>query len=91
MSVENPQSVTEWHMYVSTLSGAALWSKALAANTWAFVQGLQAEGLSASEITSIFRSFANRLVEDGQPLPSKADGTYLDYGLLVEPGLPLGE
>ena len=80
-----PHTVEEWLAYISTLSGDPLRSKAIAANSLAFVRGLKAEGLSSEDVTAILVGFAKRLETDGQSLPGKADGIYLDYNLLLYP------
>ena len=80
-----PHTVEEWLAYINTLKGNALRSKAIAANSLAFVRGLKSEGLTSEDVTSILVGFAKRLEADGQSLPGKADGIYLDYNLLLYP------
>lgn len=81
----NPQTIPEWLTYIDTLSGAALRSKALAANSLAFIRGMGAEGLTPDDIHAILVGFAKRLEADDQVLPGKADGLYVDYSLLLHP------
>ncbi len=78
--VTNPKTLPEWQAYITTLSGAPLRSKALAANQIAFVRLLEADGLGPSQITQVYRAFAERLHADGQPLPSLG---YLDYAMFM--------
>ena len=80
----NPQTVEEWGRYVSTLSGEALWSKGVAANTLAFVMDLQTEGKSGDEIVDILLLFALQFERDGQALPVDMPGQYLPYPALLE-------
>lgn len=79
----NPQTLAEWQGYINTLSGPPLLSKALAANQVAFVRMLEADGLTASEITGVLTAFARRLIVDEQAVPGRVEGSYLDYGSLV--------
>jgi len=79
----HPRTPEEWAAYVGRLSGQTLWDKALAANTPAFIEALQTDAYEPKEITRILRMFARRLVQDGQELPSRAEGAYLDYGSLI--------
>lgn len=79
----NPQTVPEWAMYIQSLTGSDLRSKAMAANQVHFVRMLEEDGLSPTDISEVFRLFAQRLVDDGQQPPSRVEGTYIDYNLLV--------
>ena len=81
----HPNTLPEWKAYINTLSGQPLRSKALAANSLAFIRGLEAEGMSAEDITDILKAFAFRLEADDQVLPGKTDGIYLDYTFLIHP------
>lgn len=80
----NPQTVFEWRAYIGTLSGPDLLSKAMAANSLAFVQLLQEEGMPPSDITEILLSWARRIEADGQALPEGFWAEYLSYGDLLE-------
>ena len=75
-----PTSMSEWAKYVLTLYGENLRSKAIAANSFRFVQILQGEGFQAQDIEDIFKLFAARFRETGQVPPS--DG-YVNYQELV--------
>jgi len=77
-----PKTIEEWQEYVSSLSGEALRSKARAANSWAFVQMLQDEGMTPEGISEIFRLFAAQFLKTGQMPPS--DGDYTNYAILVD-------
>jgi hypothetical protein len=81
----DPKTLPEWQAYVATLSGPDLLSKALAANQVAFVRLLEEDGMSPADIAGVFQAFANRLVEDEQPVPSRTEGCYIDYGALAFP------
>lgn len=80
-----PKTLPEWRDYILVLSGADLRSKAIAANSVAFVRALEADGLSARDIADVFRAFAQRLLQDEQVLPSRTTGDYLDYGMVAYP------
>ena len=80
-----PKTFTEWRAYIMGLAGADLRSKAIAANSVPFVRALEEDGLTAPEILNMFRTFADRLIEDGQVLPSRTTGDYLDYGAIAYP------
>lgn len=83
--MENPTTLPEWKQYIRSLSGPPLLSKALAANQVGFVRSLESDGLTPAEIATVFRGFAVRLVEDDQALPSRVEGSYVDYGALAYP------
>ena len=83
--MENPTTLPEWKQYIRSLSGPSLLSKALAANQVGFVRSLEADGLTPAEIATVFRGFAVRLVEDDQAVPSRVEGSYVDYGALAYP------
>ena len=78
--MSHPTTLVEWKQYISTLSGEALRSKAVAANSYRFVQTLQGEGYSASEINGIFKMLASQFVRTGQMPPT---GGYLDFQELI--------
>lgn len=80
-----PKTLEDWQEYIGSLSGATLRSKALAANSVQFVRVLEGEGYSAADITAILRMFAQQFEHEGQEPPSRVEGTYLDYGLLLNP------
>lgn len=79
-----PRTQEDWASYVASLSGEILWSKAVAANTLSFVQGLQEEGSSGQDITDILLLFALRLEQDGQAVPTDMPGQYLIYPALLK-------
>lgn len=80
----SPQTVSEWVAYIGTLSGPGLLSKAMAANSLAFVKLLQEEGMPSSDITAILLAWARRIEDDGQALPEGFWAEYLSYGDLLE-------
>lgn len=83
----NPKTLEEWASYIASLSGEALWSKAVAANTLLFVQSLQEEGAAPQEIIDILLLFGLQLERDGQAVPTDMPGQYLSYpALLVSAG-----
>lgn len=84
MSVANPETLSEWRKYVSTLSETALYSKAKAANSQKFSDVLLAEGYKPSEITQVLQAFAKRFVDLGLYPPS--GGSLVDF--LTEMGCP---
>jgi hypothetical protein len=79
----NPTTLDEWAAYVNTLSGDELRSKAMAANSIAFMRGLEEEGIAPKNVMSILRLFAQRFVATGQEMPSRYDGALADLGQLV--------
>ena len=81
--VDTPKTLDEWKAYIATLSGETLTSKAAAANSVAFVRALEADGLQPFVIHEVFLTFARRLITDGQPLPTRTSGSYLDYGVFL--------
>jgi hypothetical protein len=80
----NPKTPAEWAAYISGLDGEALWSKAIAANTHAFVQNLQEEGTPSAEIVDVLLLFGLQLEMDGQALPTDMPGQYLSYPALLK-------
>lgn len=83
MSVKNPQTVHEWRQYIQTLDESNVTRKAMAANSLNFVETLQEEGYSASEIEDILVLFAERMVELDRYVPGNAAGTYTSYQTLL--------
>ena len=83
--MNDPKTLLEWKQYIRSLSGPPLLSKALAANQVTFVRLLEADGLTPPEIATVFRACAVRLVEDDQAIPSRVEGSYVDYGALAYP------
>lgn len=80
-----PVTIPEWSEYINTLSGSALRSKAMAANTLSFIRGLEAEGIPPRDVMQILRLFAQRFVDTGQEAPSRYDGALVDLGQLLAP------
>jgi len=78
--MSDPKTLPEWKAYVGKLDGEELRAQAMAANTTGFVRQLQDEGYAAGDIHAILVTFAKRLSDAGQSLPS--DG-YLDLSRLV--------
>ncbi|MBL8950859.1 MAG: hypothetical protein JNK82_08790 [Myxococcaceae bacterium] len=77
---DHPKTLVEWKSYVGKLGPEELRAQAMAANTTGFVKQLQDEGVAAADITAILTTFARRLSESGQALPT--DG-YLDLSKLA--------
>ena len=84
-STDDPHDLPSWVAYIQTLSGADLLSKAVAANQVAFVRELEVDGLSPIHIAAVLKAFAVRLLDDGQVLPGRSPGDYVDYGALAYP------
>jgi len=84
MSAEYPQSVEEWATYIAGLSGVSLRDKAIAANTLQFIEDLQEEGYSPSDITDILVLFALQFVVDGQAPAHGIPDEYLSFPDLLE-------
>lgn len=80
MNNERPQTLDQWRSYIGTLSGEALRSKAIAANSLRFARMLLNEGFSASDVTEIYRMFARQFVATGQ---EPTGGDYIDYRSLA--------
>lgn len=86
MPTDPPTDLPSWITYVGTLSGPALLSKAIAANQVAFVRSLEKkDNLTPKDIAGVLQAFARRLIEDGQVIPGRTFGDYVDYGALAYP------
>jgi len=66
----NPNTLQDWQAYIDGLSGMPLWSKAVAANSQAFVDTLIEEGFGMSDVQEILTMFARQLRATGQKLPT---------------------
>jgi hypothetical protein len=87
MSAEYPVTVEEWASYISRLKGADLRRQAIAANTLAFVEDLQDDGLEGAEIVKVFNLFALQFYHEGAAPPVGFPGEYLSLpDMLVEMG-----
>ena len=84
MNITDPVTVEEWGQYISNLSGAKLFSQAIAANTLDFVLGLQEEGFGSDEITEILLMFARQFDKVDLDLPNGIPGEYLSYPDLLD-------
>lgn len=82
-----PVTLNEWAVYIATLSGDDLRSKAMAANSLSFMRGLEAEDITPLQTIEILRLFASRFVATGQELPSRYEGALVDYGTFVSGGV----
>jgi len=80
MSIEHPDNLAEWQDHIAGLEGEALRSKAIAANSYRFVQTLQTDGFTAQAIGEILRMIARQFVATGQE--PVQDG-YVDYKALI--------
>lgn len=83
--MDHPETLPEWQHYILSLSGPDLLSKARAANQVLFVRALEEDGLPPQDVAKVLHMFAARLVEDGQELPGRYEGAYVDYGALLYP------
>ena len=84
MNITDPVTVEEWGAYISKLSGAKLFSQAIAANTLDFVRMLQDEDFSGDEITDILLLFAMRFDQLGVEIPHGFPGEYVSYPDLLD-------
>jgi len=84
MNITDPVTVEEWGQYISNLSGAKLFSQAIAANTLDFVRMLQDEGFANDEITDVLLMFALQFGKVGLDLPNGIPDEYLSYPDLLE-------
>lgn len=80
MSIEYPENLDEWRDHIAGLSGDPLRSKAIAANSYRFVQTLQEEGYGPQDIDAIFKMIARQFVATGQEPTSMG---YVDYRQIV--------
>lgn len=81
MSAEYPKTVEEWQDHIAGLDGSALRSKAIAANSYRFVQTLQGDGMGPVQINEVFKALARQFVATGQEPTSMG---YVDYRRIVE-------
>lgn len=84
MNITDPVTVEEWGAYIRKLSGAKLFSQAIAANTLDFVRMLQGEGFSNDEITDVLLMFALQFKQVNLDLPDGIPGEYLSYPDLLD-------
>jgi hypothetical protein len=84
MNITDPVTVEEWGQYIGRLSGAKLFSKAIAANTLNFVRMLQDDGFANDEITDVLLMFALQVRKAGLDLPNGIPGEYLSYPDLLD-------
>lgn len=80
MSIEHPDNLAEWQDHIAGLEGETLRNKAIAANSYRFVQTLQEDGFSAQDIGEVLRMIARQFVVTGQE--PVQDG-YVDYKALI--------
>lgn len=74
-----PTNILEWEAYIMTLPEDVVLSKAKAANQVAFVRSLLEDGLTPSDVTHVFKTFANRLQQLQIEPPGQTSGCYLSY------------
>ncbi|MBQ73279.1 MAG: hypothetical protein CMJ67_10285 [Planctomycetaceae bacterium] len=84
MNITDPVTVEEWGQYISNLSGAKLFSQAIAANTLNFVGMLQSEGFSSDEVTDVLLMFAMRFRDTKLDMPNGIPGEYISYPDLLD-------
>ena len=80
-----PHTLAEWQQYIAGFTGETLLSKAKAANSLAFIQQLQSEGIPPRDTMQIIRMFAAQLRADGQLVPSRYPGALTDMDTLLNP------
>jgi len=80
MSIEHPDNLAEWQDHIAGLEGETLRNKAIAANSYRFVQILQEDGFSSQDIGEVLRMIARQFVVTGQE--PVQDG-YVDYKALI--------
>ena len=81
--MDTPKTMEEWTAYIGELTGPALYSKALAANSVTFVRMLENEGYTPEQIEHILTMFAEQFEVDDQTVPS--NGSYIDFNALLAP------
>ena len=84
MNITDPVTVEEWGEYISQLSGAKLFSQAIAANTLNFVEMLPDDGFANDEITDVLLMFALQFGKTGLDLPNGIPDEYLSYPDLLD-------
>jgi hypothetical protein len=84
LSATDPSTVEEWAGYISKLTGEALRSKGIAANTLPFIITLQEEGYGPQEITDIMVLWAMQFAATDQAPPDGMPGQYLSYPDLLD-------
>lgn len=67
--IETPYTIEEWQIYISSLSGQDLRSKAINANTLKFINVLMEEGMELEDIELLMKFFVRRMVQLGQKIP----------------------
>ena len=70
----NPQTLSEWELYVKRMAGDTLRSKAIQVNTQRFATMMQGEGYSMSDVEQIVLYFVRQMTAVRMQLP--ADGAY---------------
>jgi len=63
------KTLPEWESYIRRLTGPALRSKAIAANTQAFVTALRSDGLSMAEVAMVIRMFVRQMAVTDMSVP----------------------
>lgn len=63
------KTLEEWEVYVSRLYGQQLWSKAVNANTQAFVDRMLADGWDLMDVQDIVLFFVRQCCLTGQKIP----------------------
>jgi len=64
-----PKSLEEWASYIARLGGRPLWSKAISANSQAFMSEMINEGYTAEGVKEIILLFVRQLAATGQKIP----------------------
>lgn len=69
MSTHRPSNLAEWSEYIQGLSGTALYSQVIAANTHSFTRMLVAEGATTADVEQVLLRFVRRLRALGVKVP----------------------
>jgi len=64
-----PTNLSEWATYIEGLSGQALYSQAVAANTQSFARTLLREGATMADVEQIMLLFVRQLRATGTKVP----------------------
>lgn len=62
-------TVLEWGVYIDSLSREELWTKAQAANSFAFTRKLLNEGMEMGQVEAIVSMFARRMFDLEMKVP----------------------
>jgi len=80
-----PQSLSEWAEYIQALSGEALFSQVVAANTHSFARQLVAEGATMGDVQQVMLLFVRQLRATGTKVPTDIGAWNLVEMALTDP------